>query len=334
MLLPFSLLYGLIAAIRNLCYDKGIFKSYKIPFKSICVGNLSIGGTGKSPHVDFLIDHFLKNGKTVATLSRGYGRTTKGLLEVNTNNKGEDVGDEPLMYKLKHRDQLKVIVSEKRIEGVNYIENSESKTDLLILDDAFQHRAVKADLNILLTDYTSPYYNDFVLPAGNLREWRNGKKRADIMVVSKCPDNISVEKKNEIRSKLQFREDRIFFSHIQYGNFIPFNVNESPLPDSVESILLITGIANPKPLENYLRNKFEQVELEQFPDHHLFSEDDVRRIIEKYNSMNSKNSIILTTEKDFVRLRSNPAVSADFPWYYIPITIKIDRQDDFLEILR
>lgn len=297
---------------------------------SICIGNLSVGGTGKSPHVDFLVNHFHEKGLNVSTLSRGYGRKTKGLLEVTNKHSSEEVGDEPLMYKLKYGDQLKVIVSEKRIEGVKYLQNSDSKTGILIFDDAFQHRAVRAKINILLTDYHAPFYNDMVLPAGNLREWQSGKKRADIIIVTKCPSGLIENIKKEVRSKLHFDVNRIFFSEIIYGEITPFS--NAPKPESVETILLVTGIANPKPLVNHLNIQYN-VELMQFPDHHIFTTSEIQTIHDKYASMNPEKSIILTTEKDFVRLKSNSSLLTNKPWNYIPITIQIDRLDDFFRQL-
>ena len=178
LLLPFSWIYGSIVSLRNLLFDLNILKSYTIPKKSICVGNLSVGGTGKTPHVDLITLQLIDNQLNTSILSRGYGRNTTGLIEVNTTSKASEVGDEPLFYKTKYEDEIRVVVAEKRKLGVDYILNKYPKNDVIVLDDAFQHRAVKAGFNILITDYSHLFCDDFVLPAGNLREWKKGKKKS------------------------------------------------------------------------------------------------------------------------------------------------------------
>lgn len=187
LLIPFSLIYGFIVFIRNKCYDWGIFKTVHIPIKSICVGNLSVGGTGKTPHVDYLIQHFLQSDTRIAVLSRGYGRQTNGVLIATESSTSADLGDEPLQYKQRYGDQIDVVVAEKRVLGVQAIQEKLPKTELILLDDAFQHRAVQAGFSILITPFDDLFTNDFMLPTGNLREWKSGKKRANLIVVSKCP---------------------------------------------------------------------------------------------------------------------------------------------------
>ena len=216
ILLPFSWIYGSILAIRNYLYDKGIFKSETISIPSICVGNLSMGGTGKTPHVDYITSHFVSKSVKTAILSRGYGRKTKGVIEVLVNSTSSEVGDEPLFYKTKFKDNTSVYVAENRVKGANELLEKHPKTEVLILDDAFQHRRFRAQVNVLITDFSNLFSNDFVVPAGNLREFRSGKNRADIIVVSKCPENLSKEKKVEIRNSLHFKNENIFFSKIQY----------------------------------------------------------------------------------------------------------------------
>lgn len=330
LLLPFSWTYGLITGIRNSLFNKGILNSYQIPKKSIVIGNLSTGGTGKTPHVDFLINHFVKQGKKVSSLSRGYGRNTSENLVVENNSTSNEVGDEPLFYKKKYKKKINVVVAEKRKEGVELINKHFPNNELIILDDAFQHRAVKAGLNILLTDYNHLFTDDYVLPAGNLREWKSGVNRADIVIVSKCPKDISIEEQNKIRNRISFSNDKIFFSHIIYDELKP--VGQQEIKD-VKSILLVTGIANPTPLISYLK-RFYIVEHIYFKDHHEYSTDDIRKIHKKFDTFATQNKAIITTEKDMMRLNSFDTIhSADYPWFYQPITTEVIEQENFNTII-
>ncbi len=326
LLLPFSLIYGSIGAVRNFFYDNGIFATYTIPTKSICVGNLSVGGTGKTPHVDLIAQHFISKQVSTAILSRGYGRKTQGVLEVNTDSTAENVGDEPLSYKLRHRDSITAVVAEKRKFGVEFILQKHPKTQLIILDDAFQHRAVKAGLNILITDYSDLFSTDFVLPAGNLREFRCGKNRADYIIVSKCPANVSESEKRKIVNQLKVRRDKVFFSKIVYGDLFPFFKGQSR---AIKKVLLVTGIGNPKPLLEQL-NKTYSVEHIKFSDHHHFTSADIDQIHQKFDTFAREDGIIVTTEKDFMRLKDMTEIRSEkYHWYYQSITTKIDEQEKF-----
>lgn len=324
LLFPFSIIYGCIGAIRNFFYDRGIFKSHVIPGKSIVVGNLSMGGTGKSPHTLYVWD-LLKSTREVAILSRGYGRKTKGLLEVSPNSTSQEVGDEPLMFKKRTQENALVVVAEQRREGVEYI-RTKAKDSVIILDDAYQHRKVKAGFSILLTDFNDPYYEDFAFPAGRLREFTWGKDRADCLLVTKCPDNLSDEVKGKMKEKLRFHNQNVFFSKICYGELIPFGLPKM----NYSKILLVTGIANPKPLEAYLK-RFCEVELLAFPDHHDFTREDLMKIHTKFDTFTTEPAIIVTTEKDFVRL--DTLISEEdknrYPWQYQTITIALDEQEEF-----
>ena len=325
LLLPFGWIYGCITAIRNGLFNLGILKSYSIPGKSICVGNLSVGGTGKTPHVDLIAGHFIQHHKPIATLSRGYGRSTQGLREVTMDSKASEVGDEPLLYKSKYGNKIKVVVAEKRKEGVDYIRKNTSDDTVIVLDDAFQHRAVKAGLNILITEFSRLFVSDFHLPAGNLREWKIGKKRADVIIVSKCPE-LTQKEKSSIYQQLGFPATHIFFSHIDYGSLIGFGGQASP---PVQNILLVTGIGNPTPLINYLESQ-AKVEHIRFKDHHAFTQKDIDEIHEKFDSFASRDKIIVTTEKDYVRIKDFAQVkSFEERWFYQPITTKIDEQEKF-----
>lgn len=328
LLFPFSLIYGCITAIRNLLYNQGVKKSYPIPGKSIVIGNLSMGGTGKSPHTLYLWG-FLKQNHEVAILSRGYGRQTKGLIEVEQKHTSTEVGDEPLMFKKRVGDHAQVIVSESRENGVDFIRSCRENS-VILLDDAFQHRKVQAGFSILLTDYNNPFYADHVVPAGTLREWKCGKNRADCIIVTKCPESLPESEKQIISQKLNFggRENKkqVFFSQIIYGDLISFGKEIS----EQTNVLLVTGIANPQLLKNHLK-RFCKVESIIFPDHHQFTSLDLAKIYTKFDTFTSQNSIIVTTEKDFVRLETilTDSDKQKYPWYYQSIAVKLDKEEEF-----
>ena len=311
LLFPFSLLYGGITALRNLLYNKGWLKSKEYDFPIICVGNLSTGGTGKSPMIEFLIS-FLQNNYKIAVLSRGYKRKSSGYQEVSENSTVEEVGDEPLQFKKKFP-QIHVAVCEDRQTG---IEKLSFLADVVLLDDAFQHRKVRASFNILLTSFDNLYSNDCVLPAGNLREPKFGAKRADIIIVTKCPENIEESKMESIKRKLNPQPSQdIYFSKIGYASEIK-NANSTKPIDYLrdKNFLLVTGIANPKPLISFLKDKGFKFEEKSFPDHHNFTTSEIEKL--------KSHKLILTTEKDYMRLQ---LLSQFTEIYYLPIqTIFID----------
>ncbi len=327
LLFPFSLIYGGITFLRNKFFDWGIFEVYKIPLKSITIGNLSIGGTGKTPHVAFIVD-FLKNNYKVAILSRGYGRKTKGYFQVNTTSTSEMVGDEPLFYFNNFNKDVSVVVCESRRQGVVEIENT-LHPKVIVLDDAFQHRKVKAGMSILLTEFSKPFYSDWMLPIGNLREFSSGKKRADFIVVTKCPENLSEKDKNNCIKKMNVSSSQVYFSKILYGDVVRFDSQDVGL---FNQVLLVTGIANPFPFKEYLEID-KKVELVAFPDHHDFSLSEIQKIHTKFDALENKNALILTTEKDYMRLKSQLSIEdlEKYPWCYVPITIDIDRKKEFLD---
>ncbi len=331
ILLPFSWIYGLIMFFRNSFYDMGIFNSYKIPKKSICIGNLAIGGTGKSPHVSYLINQLKKKTK-ITVLSRGYGRTTSGFFLATKNSTSTQIGDEPKMYFARFHSEINVVVCEKRAEGVQKINSLFPENELIILDDAFQHRAVKAEVNIVLTDYASLFSSDFVVPAGNLREWEIGKKRAKWVIVTKCPSLLSDNEKQSISRKLKFNPLNVFFSSIIYGEIISFNNN--PLPN-FKNALVITGISNPTPLINHLAKDFS-VETLKFPDHHNYTIGDIERIHQIFDTFASESKVIITTEKDYMRLSEMiyETKMNDYPWFFQSIEVEIDRKDIFNNLVK
>jgi len=329
LLFPFALIYLGITSTRNLFYKLGIFKTFVIPKKSICVGNLSVGGTGKTPHVSYLAE-WLSSSFETAILSRGYGRKTTGFLVVNSNNSASEVGDEPLFYDTQFQEKVNVAVCEKRAIGVQQIQTLFPKNELIILDDAFQHRAVKADLNILITDFSKPFSDDYLMPVGTLRESCAGKNRADIIIVSKTPNDCTETTKNQIVEKLKFNPNSVFFSRIKYAEMRPFG---KQIP-CFQKVLLVTGIANPKPLLEHLSTNFE-VEQLTFGDHHAFSKADIQRIHQKFDTFANEETIILTTEKDYMRLKdfSGDWNLKNYPWYFQPIAIEIEKEEQFKNLI-
>ncbi len=327
VLFPFGFLYGVITAIRNLLFDLGIKKVFVIPGKSICVGNLSVGGTGKTPHIAYLAE-LLQDHFKVQILSRGYGRKTKGFFLLDENATSKTVGDEPLFYYQNFKKST-VAVCESRKEGVQKLQSLE-KSDVILLDDAFQHRAVKAGLNVLLTDYNAPYYQDLMLPAGDLREWQVGRKRADLVLVTKAPTLISQTEKKQMIQKLKFNPENVFFTHIIYAALKSFGKPLLWKKNDFKTILLVTGIANPEPLKSHLAQD-HHVELFSFPDHHDFTLEDIQKIHKKFDTFASDEKVIVTTEKDFVRLNNAIFIPeiAKYPWFFQQISVKIDREQTF-----
>lgn len=321
LLFPFSIIYWLITSLRNLLFNRGWLKSHQFDLPVICVGNLSTGGTGKSPMIEFLIRSF-KDDYKIGVVSRGYKRKTKGYWEVFTNQTAFEVGDEPLQIKRKFPDVV-VAVSEKRKIGIEKIKN---RVDAILLDDAFQHWSVKPDFSVLLTSYGDLYVNDFILPAGNLRESRRGAKRADVVVVTKCPKNLDESEMQGIEKKLKLKPNqKCYFSTISYASEIKWEYGSKPLEFlSNMSFTLVTGIANPAPLVEYLENKKLNFTHKSFSDHHEFKPWEIQEL--------DKHKLILTTEKDYVRLQ--PFLrKADL--YYLPISVSFLKDEkEFLTQIR
>jgi tetraacyldisaccharide 4'-kinase len=329
ILLPFSLLYGLILSIRNFLFDKGVFKSFKIPVKSIVVGNLSVGGTGKTPHV-YYISSLLSTIYKTAILSRGYGRKSKGYIEVTENTNSSNVGDESLLLKLRLKNQVDVAVCESREFGVKkIIEDFDS--EVIVLDDAFQHRKVTPGMSILLTEFDQPYYDDYPMPMGRLREFKSGKNRANVLVFTKCPDKVDNVLKNKLIVKSGFDASSVFFSRIVYGEFVSFSDN---LVQNIKNVLLVTAIANDTKIVKKLSESYN-VKTIKFKDHHLFSKEDIQKIHLKFELLPKSYSVIVTTEKDFVKLKEfDEVVNGEYPWCFLPINIEIDRKNEFNQLIK
>ncbi len=318
LLLPFSLVYGLIIYIRNWMFDRNILRSATFNLPLICIGNLAVGGTGKSPMVEFLIAK-LKNKYRIAILSRGYKRKTSGYTLATDQSTALEIGDEPMQFYNKFPD-VTVAVGEERVVAIPQLLHDKPDTRVIILDDAFQHRSVKAGFNILLTDYNNLFTRDWFLPTGDLRDQQKSARRADIIVVTKCPPDLSLAEKNQLIKEIKPRAvQQIFFTAIAYGK--PYQViNRKPWTESKTSeILLVTGIANPDTLKKHLEEKFNGYDELAFSDHHIFTIDDLKYILKKFEQIQSPDKILLTTEKDAVRLQKFSQQLRELPFYVIPI---------------
>ena len=305
ILRPLGVVYGIVTGIRNLMYDCGVIKSHKFNTPVISIGNITVGGTGKTPHTEY-VARLLKRDHKIAVLSRGYGRKSRGFVSYTPGTPATIIGDEPFQIANKFPD-IRVAVDEKRVHGINTLLNSE-KYDAILLDDAFQHRKVTPSLNILLVDYNRNIMDDYMLPAGRLREWPNNRKRADIIIVTKCPQNIKGDEMDRIAKQLSTSaEQKVFFSYIKYG--VPYlmggnsTLNLEKL-NRDDSIILLAGIASPVQMQNYIRQYSDNIELLEYGDHHNFSVSDLNRLEETVSKCCSKNRYIITTEKDAARLNS------------------------------
>ncbi|MBZ4041865.1 tetraacyldisaccharide 4'-kinase [Flavobacterium hibisci] len=317
---PFAILYGFITSIRNFLFDKGILKSTSFNVPVIAVGNLSVGGTGKTPQIEYLI-RLLSNQYKVAALSRGYKRKSEGFVLANSTSNAEILGDEPFQFYQKFPN-IQVAVDANRTNGITQLLSQKIKPEIILLDDAYQHRKVKAGFYILLTAFGDLYADDFMLPTGNLRESRSGARRANIVVVTKCPKNLSDEKQEEIRLKLKLNcSQQLYFTFIDYDDAI-YNKEEKIAINEIksESKVLLAGIAKPKPFFDFL--KTENDECLTFPDHHHFSAADLNEIQNK-----AQGKKIITTEKDYVRLKDVRMISK---LYYLPMkSTFINHQQNF-----
>ncbi len=305
LLMPLAICYGIIIGIRNFLYRVKLLKSVRFDIPVIAVGNLSVGGAGKTPHIEYLIrllDPYLQ----IATLSRGYGRNTTGFIVVNSLHQATEVGDEPLQYRRKYQDIL-VGVAENRALGIPRLIGANPELQTVLLDDAFQHLAVQPALNILLTEYDHPFMQDFLMPAGRLRDWRAAYQRADIIIVTKCPDMLlPSDKANFMASIRPFPHQSIYFSRYQYREpYYMFN-NMWAVPLQAHwDILLVVGIARTDYLVKYLMDKVKKVNLLAFRDHHIYTKENMIFLKKNFDAIQNPNKIILTTEKDAIRLEAH-----------------------------
>ncbi len=339
VLYPISVIYGWIMAIRNLLFNHGILKQREFDIPIITVGNISMGGTGKTPHTECLVE-LLKNRYNVGVLSRGYKRRTKGFVLATNHSHVDDIGDEP--YQIYHKfkdDGVMMAVCENRVKGIELMQEINPDLNLIILDDAFQHRYVKPSVSIVLMEYDRPAFQDRLLPFGHLREPMEALNRCDIVVVTKCPEDMKPMECRIFRERLNlFPYQKLLFSKFDYMDLKPLFPDECKDEERVElndltrmdTILVVCGIANPRPFVKYLRTFKAKIKIKRYADHHHFSHSDMTSILQKFNSMKGERKIVVTTEKDGVRLVNNPY----FPHqlrkcsYYLPIKVEFMEASD------
>ncbi|MCM1356183.1 MAG: tetraacyldisaccharide 4'-kinase [Staphylococcus sp.] len=334
LLYPISKLYGMGMAVRNKMFEYGMLKQQEFDIPLVVVGNIAMGGTGKTPHVEYIVQSML--GKyNVGVLSRGYKRATKGFVLATPQSRPEDIGDESYQIYRKFGPDITVAVCEKRSEGIRQMREINPDLNMIILDDAFQHRYVKPSVSIILTEYNRPVFNDKLLPYGRLRESSRALNRAEIVVVTKCPIDMKPMQYRIFEENLKlFPYQKLYFSRYNYGHLVPVFPDDAPEIPSLDaegqesSILVVTGVANPKPFVRYLRRHKATVKLKRFTDHHNFTSSDMEEIARQFDELKGKKKYIVTTEKDAVRILNNPY----FPHrlkksiFYVPIKVEfIDR---------
>lgn len=330
LLFPLSIWYAVGVAVRNWLYDVGIKKTARSPIPTIGIGNLRMGGTGKTPHTEYLIRHFSGTGTSLAILSRGYGRKTEGfVLSDSTHPEASTIGDEPAMLARKFPG-LTVAVCQDRNEGIRQLQKLPHPPQLILLDDVYQHRSIRPNVMMLLTEYNDLFCNDHILPFGNLREARRQSRRADIVVVTKCPPLLSERKREKLRHCLKLQAAQsLFFSSITYlePRSLFGNGNWQP----VREVLLVTGIAHPAPLKHHLERQCTVRHL-SFPDHHAFTDADIRQITKAFNAIKEPSKAIVTTEKDAMRLISDNISRqlSSLPVFFVPISITFNDEEAFL----
>jgi tetraacyldisaccharide 4'-kinase len=330
ILLPFAIIFGCITFVRNKLFDWKILPSEKYNIPVISVGNLSVGGTGKTPQVEYIIQLLLNKYK-VATLSRGYKRTTHGFRLATKESTYKEIGDESLLFKNKFSD-IHVAVDENRRNGIKILMKHFPELEVIILDDAFQHRYVIPGLSILTTDFHNIYANNFLLPSGTLREFKCGAKRADIIIVTKTRKVFSPITKRRLTGLIKpMSHQYLFFTYIDYGEIIPLNPKDvSLLKEDIKTILMFSGIANSYPLQEHLRNQCNELVIMDYPDHHAYTMKDLDNIKDNFDRIFIKNKIIVTTEKDAIRLKNSEfsSIIKKLPIFYIPIEIKFHKGDN------
>ena len=334
-MLPFSFLYWLVLSIRNFLFDKNYLDSASFNFPIICIGNLAVGGTGKTPMVEYLL-RILKDDFAIATLSRGYKRKTVGFGIAGDTTTALDIGDEPMQFHLKFPD-VTVAVGEERLVAIPQLLHDKPQTEVIILDDAFQHRQVRAGLNILLTECTNLYTRDFLLPGGDLRDFKQSARRAHIIIITKCKPSLSKQERASIIKEIRpLAKQQVFFTEIIYGRPYHLFTKEKTTIFNGLDVLLICGIANPRPLKDFLTARVRTYDMLRYPDHHIFDSDDLAEIKAQFYKITSADKIILTTEKDGVRLQKFEKEFTGVPIYVLPIqhSFLFDEADKFKEMVK
>lgn len=320
-LFPLAIVYGGVLSLRNWLYQKKIIGAVTFNLPIICVGNLSVGGTGKSPMVDFLVG-FLKPTYPLATLSRGYKRRTSGYVLATEQTTAIEIGDEPMQFHLSHPD-IAVSVGEKRIEAIPQLLYDKPETKLVILDDAFQHREIVSGFNIILTEYANLYTRDFYLPTGDLRDEKKSASRANVIVVTKCPVTLTQQQRYEIMQELNpLPHQSVFFTTIQYET--PYHIisQEERKLSKQHEILLVCGIANPQPLTDYIHESTKTYDALFYGDHHIYTLENLIEIEERLQHIKDENKMIVTTEKDAVRLIKFKDKVSSLPLFVLPIAVR------------
>lgn len=337
LLFPLSFVYRLAIGFRNFLYDSKLLRQHEFNVPIISVGNITVGGTGKTPHVEYLIE-LLSDRFNVAILSRGYKRKTRGFILATLQSGAEIIGDEPVQIKQKYP-HVAVAVCENRVRGIKKLMATlDSKIDVIILDDAFQHRRVIANINIVLADYTRPVSDDLLLPAGRLREPVSALKRANIIVYTKCPRKLQPIEQRVIRNRLDIRPyQSLFFTSFAYGEITPAQKGKALFSDDLKhyTVLLVTGIANPKPMVEYLEGQVGKIIHKTFPDHYRFNIKVIRQLASEFTGLETEYKIIITTEKDLARIRFLQGLPDYFldHLFYLPVKVKfIDRTKDQFNI--
>ncbi len=318
LLYPFTIIYSLITALRNHLFNIEYSRSFNYDIMTINVGNLSVGGTGKTPMVEYLIK-LLQPTYAIATLSRGYKRKSEGFIIANSSSTANDIGDEPFQFHSKFKD-VTVAVGENRALAIPRILMEHPETQVVLLDDAYQHRSVSPDFNILLTQFNAPFYQDYVLPSGYLRESRSGAKRANAIIITKCPSNLTADAKEEICTQVEryaANNTPIFFTFIEYGMPTAFKIGYK----FTGKVILFAGLANMDHLTEYITNSFELVKVVSFKDHHDYTQQEINVLVKEAQQNNAQ---LITTEKDMAKIRSNNLFDKveKTELFYLPISVQ------------
>lgn len=331
VLTPFSWLYGFGVYIRNKFFDWGILKEVSFNVPVVGVGNITVGGTGKTPHVEYILE-CLRYKRNIAVLSRGYKRKTRGFILASAKSTPDDIGDEPLQIYEKFGGTVKVAVCESRVKGIRELIKQFPKINLIVLDDSFQHRYIKPKVNIMLMDYSHPVYSDNILPLGRMRESSDAKYRADMVITTKCPSDVSALDMRLVSKHLELLPyQKLYFSTFDYGGLIPVFPDDCTQRmlltelDADDSVILLTGVANPRPFVNHFRDFPFKKKILHFPDHHDFKKSDLHKILTKFNDTTGNRKIIITTEKDAMRISHNPYFPIELrpKIFYIPIGVRM-----------
>lgn len=334
ILRPLAALYGLVTSVRNLAFDKGWLKSFEFTLPIIVVGNLKVGGTGKTPMVEYITNALRKQGYQVGIISRGYKRKTKGFLLADDSSNAKTIGDEPYQYYRKWGDEVAVAVGEDRAYAIPHLLYEKPETNLIVLDDAYQHRRVRPSMSILLTEYSQAFYYDHILPAGLLRESRKYAARADAIIITKCPSRVNPDKQRQMTAYVQQYAPHppVYFTTVKYGGLV--GIFNGSKPDAIaRKFIAVTGIANAQPMIQHLNTLGAVSNHLNFPDHHDYQDKDVKRVTSLFES--NKDAILVTTEKDAVKLRAFETDLGSFECYFLPIEISfLDREDEFLDQLQ